>query len=132
VVLKNKKKQEQMVEYPVENTTEVQPIQRVQTVDFSQEVSRWIAEDNYAQAYTTIHKYLPKTLLAKVNESTSNVTLDTLVSQLELQHFPTYIIDDYQYIMRTCEQTMYAYEDKRTEWNEVYTKMQGILNFINA
>ena len=132
LVLKNKKKQEQLVEYPVENTNDVQPIQRVHIVDFSQEVSRWIAEDNYAQAYATIHKHLPKTLLVKVNETTTDVTLDTLVSHLELQHFPTHLIDDYQYIMRTCEQTMYAYEDKRTEWNEVYSKMQGILNFINA
>ena len=132
LVLKNKKKQEQLLEYPVENTNDVQPIQRVHIVDFSQEVSRWIAEDNYAQAYATIHKHLPKTLLVKVNEITTDVTLDTLVSHLELQHFPTYVIDDYQYIMRTCEQTMYAYEDKRTEWNEVYSKMQGILNFINA
>lgn len=132
LVLKNKKKQEQMVEYPVENTTEVQPIQRVQTVDFSQEVSRWIAEDNYAQAYTTIHKQLPKALLTKLSQNAPDVTLDTLVHQLELQHYPTYIIDDYQFIMRTCEQSMYAYEDKQDAWEEVYSKTQGILNVIVA
>jgi hypothetical protein len=132
LIVKNKRKQQQVVEYPVENTIEVQPIHRVQTVDFSQEVKRWIAEDNYAQAYATIHKHLPKTLLVKVNETTTDVTLDTLVSQLELQHFPTYIIDDYQFIMRTCEQTMYAYEDKTADWKEVYTKTQGILNYLNT
>ena len=126
---KSKKKTQQSEEIPFVEPTIIQEQKNTRpSSSFVEDAETFALREDYYAAYSLIHKHLPKFVMAHFNQYTIDTALNSPLEVMLQHNVPQYIIDDYKYILKTCEEVMYGYLNKDTECELVMSKLK---NFIN-
>ncbi|MFM7682883.1 MAG: hypothetical protein ACKO7P_09065, partial [Bacteroidota bacterium] len=121
---KSKKKSAQAEESkPVEPTFTMEK-KLVPSTSFIEDAETFALRGDYHAAYSLIHKHLPKYVITHLNFQNPDFSSKSLVEVMEQQNITQNSIDDYQYIIKTCEEVMYGYADKSAEWQEINLKIK--------
>jgi hypothetical protein len=68
--------------------------------------------------------------MAHFNQYTIDTALNSPLEVMLQHNVPQYIIDDYQYILKTCEEVIYGYLNKDAECELVMSKLKNFKNYF--
>jgi hypothetical protein len=98
---------------------------------FLDDAHTYVLRQDYNAAFTLLHKHLPKYIAQQLSSGSSSSSVEALSTQMETQNVSSSIIEDYQYIIKTCEEVMYGYLDRSENWKEISIKVSGIITYLN-
>jgi hypothetical protein len=101
------------------------------SVSFLEDAQTYAERMDYNASFGLIHKHLSKYILNSLTIKNQDAVLDSIEESMKNHQFPDTIIDDYQWIIKTCEEVIYGYLDKSSDWDLVYQKSKGIISYIN-
>ena len=124
---KSKKKSAQ-----AEESKHVEPMvayekKTVPSTSFIEDAETFALRGDYPAAYSLIHKHLPKYVITQLNFQDPDFSSKSLVDVMEQHTIPQNSIDDYQYIIKTCEEVIYGYADKSADWQEIMYKIKAFI-----
>ena len=70
---------------------------------------------------------MPKYVITQLNFQDPDFSSKSLVDVMEQHTIPQNSIDDYQYIIKTCEEVIYGYADKSADWQEIMYKIKAFI-----
>lgn len=109
----------------VEPITEEKPV-RIST-SFVEDAETYALREDFHAAYSLIHKHLPKYVMSQLKFKENESITSSLIDVMKLQNVSQNLINDYQFIIKTCEEVMYGYADKSTEWQEINFKLKSLI-----
>jgi hypothetical protein len=128
---KSKKKTQQSEEIPFVEPTIIQEQKNTRpSSSFVEDAETFTLREDYYAAYSLIHKHLPKFVMAHFNQYTIDTALNSPLEVMLQHNVPQYIIDDYQYILKTCEEVIYGYLNKDAECELVMSKLKNFKNYF--
>jgi hypothetical protein len=130
---KSKKKNEEIITNQA--VEEIQPEIFIQqekpSSTFLDDAYTYALRQDYTAAFGLIHKHLPKYIAHQLSSGSSTPSVEVLSTQMESQNVSLSIIEDYQFIIKTCEEVMYGYLDRSENWEEISKKVSGIITYLN-
>ncbi len=114
-----------------ENTfLEPQPILE-NTGSILSDAQRLANQGDYKAAYGTLSRSLTKNFHQKLGVSMEILTNDELIGRMKSFGISESIIEDYFWVIRTCQEAEYTIWDTHANWEEVIAKAKGLFNELN-
>jgi LPXTG-motif cell wall-anchored protein len=88
-------------------------------------------QGNYKAAYGVISKSIIKKMHQKLGDTSENISKDELTERMKLDGISESIIEDYFWVIRSCQEAEYAIWDTHENWEEVVAKTKGIFRYFN-
>lgn len=88
-------------------------------------------QGNYKAAYRVISKSITKKMYQKLGDTSENISKDELTERMKLDGISESIIEDYFWVIRSCQEAEYAIWDTHENWEEVVAKTKGIFRYFN-
>ncbi len=85
----------------------------------------------YKAAYGIISKALTKNIHQKLGNPSEILSNDELTERMKANGISESIIEDYFWVIRTCQEAEYTIWDTHANWEEVVVKTKGIFRFFN-
>jgi uncharacterized membrane protein YcgQ (UPF0703/DUF1980 family) len=73
---------------------------------------------------------LPKYVITQLNFQDPDFSSKSLVDVMEQHTISQNNIDDYQNIIKTCEEVIYGYADKNIEFQEFIQKVKSLIKIL--
>ena len=87
-------------------------------------------QGNYKAAYRVISKSITKKMYQKLGDTSEIMDKDELIERMKLDGISTSIIEDYFWVIRSCQEAEYAIWDTHENWEEVVAKTKNILDYL--
>jgi hypothetical protein len=102
----------------------------VPSTSFIEDAETFALRGDYHAAYSLIHKHLPKYVITQLNFQDPDFSSKSLVDVMKQHTISQNIIDDYQYIIKTCEEVIYGYAEKSIEFQEFIGKIKSLIKIF--
>jgi hypothetical protein len=102
----------------------------VPSTSFIEDAETFALRGDYHAAYSLIHKHLPKYVITQLNFQDPDFSSKSLVDVMEQHTIPQNSIDDYQNIIKTCEEVIYGYADKSIEFQDFIQKVKSLIKIL--
>lgn len=119
---------------PIKSTVEPTHVEKTFVLPsdhFLEDAHVLVLRSDYVGAYNLILKNFPKYLTQFFQNHHNDVALDSLTDSVNGSNLPDFVIEDYQWIIKTSEEVVYGYLDKSSDWDMVYQKTKGIISYLN-
>jgi hypothetical protein len=88
-------------------------------------------QGNYKAAYGVVSKSITKKMYQKLGDTSDIISKDELIERMKLDGISASIIEDYFWVIRSCQEAEYAIWDTHENWEEVVAKTKGIFRYFN-
>ena len=87
-------------------------------------------QGNYKAAYGVISKSISKKMHQKLGDTSEIISKDELIERMKLDGISESIIEDYFWVICSCQEAEYAIWDTHENWEEVVAKTKNILDYL--
>jgi hypothetical protein len=87
-------------------------------------------QGNYKVAYGVISKSISKKMHQKLGDTSEIISKDELTERMKAHGISASIIEDYFWVIRSCQEAEYAIWDTHENWEEVVAKTKNILDYL--
>ena len=95
------------------------------------EAQQLASQGEYKTAYGVISKSLTKKIHQKLGNTSEIITKDELTEQMKAHKISESVIEDYFWVIRSCQEAEYTIWDTHENWEEVVAKTKGIFRYFN-
>lgn len=95
------------------------------------EAQQLASQGEYKTAYGVISKSLTKKMHQKLGNTSEIISKDELTEQMKAHKISESVIEDYFWVIRSCQEAEYTIWDTHENWEEVVVKTKGIFRYFN-
>ncbi len=95
------------------------------------EAQQLASQGEYKTAYGVISKSLTKKMHQKLGNTSEIISKDELTEQMKAHKISESVIEDYFWVIRSCQEAEYTIWDTHENWEEVVAKTKGIFRYFN-
>jgi LPXTG-motif cell wall-anchored protein len=122
---------------PVNTKSDLEEVIPIQIAEVFQESNFTVTEaqhlasqGEYKTAYGVISKSLSKTIHQKLGDNSEIISKVELTERMKAHEISESIIEDYFWVIRSCQEAEYTIWDTHENWEEVVAKTKNILDYL--
>ncbi len=94
------------------------------------EAQQLASQGEYKTAYGMISKSITKKMHQKLGDNSEIISKDELTERMKAHGISESIIEDYFWVIRSCQEAEYTIWDTHENWEEVVAKTKNILDYL--